>query len=107
MDALTVAFVTYGVNVGTQYYDAYLTQKGLSNKLAEGNPVTRFLISKLGVAGAGAIKFGAVPFLAFLVPTVAGHPGYAALLNGLIAGVTYPVIVKNVKLLRQNKISIF
>jgi len=103
----TLAFAAYFLNLLVQFADGYLTNLGLVHGFKEGNPVTRWLFSKLGTVRTNAIKIGAVPFLAILIPAVAGHIGYGALLNGLLAGVTLPVVVKNVRLLKQNKIKIF
>jgi hypothetical protein len=102
----TLAFAMYFLNLLVQFADAYLTEDGLTHKLVEGWGPTKFLFTKIGVTGVNAIKIGALPFLLILVPAIAGNIGYAALLNGLMAGVTLPVVVKNLKLLKKNKISL-
>jgi hypothetical protein len=87
-----------------QFADSYLTAVGIKNGFVEGNPVTRFLFKKLGVAGTNAIKIGALPVVGFFVEYYSGLPGA---FNGTMAAVTAVAVVSNFIQLKRKKVSIF
>src|SRR5579859_1917161 len=103
MDNSTGLFFAYGANLGVQFADSYLTQLALSKGMKEGNPITAALIKKLGVAGAGAVKFGAVPIAMAAFGTAVGYP---ALPNALMAAVTLPVVIYSIVRLKKMGVSI-
>lgn len=106
MDSGILLFVSYASNLVTQWLDSNLTSIGLTHGFKEANPVTRFLMAKLGNAGTNFIKIGAVPFAAMVIGMISHHPEIGYVGNSVIAAVTLPVVVKNVLLLKKNKIKI-
>lgn len=96
-------FGGYAANMVAQFADSYLTAIGTDHGFKEGNPVTRYLLSKIGEAGTNTIKLGFVPLVFVIVEHITGIPGW---LNGLMAAATVPIVVRNFLLLRKNKISI-
>lgn len=95
-------FGGYGVNLIAQGLDSYLTTIGLDHGLKEGNPVSRFLINKIGSVATTGVKMGAVPLIAVVVESVFKIPGYV---NLFMAAATLPIVVRNYFLLKKNKIS--
>jgi hypothetical protein len=107
MDAGTLAFFSYAANLVAQGADSFLTSAGLAKGFTELNPLSNFMIKKLGQAGWNAIKMGALPFLGLAIPLFLNKPEYANAFNFTMAAVTAPVVVWNFIQLKRKKIAIF
>lgn len=106
MDANFVLFGGYCLNLLMQFVDSRYTQQGLSHGGTEVNPVAKFLLNKLGVAGAGAVKFGAMPIIgAFLDMALIKHQSFPCA-NLIMAGVTLPIVIYGAVNLKRMKLSL-
>lgn len=106
MDPNYVVFGGYCLNILMQYTDSEYTQQGLSHGAKEVNPIAKFLLNKLGVAGAGAIKFGLMPIIGgFLDLSLIKHNSFPCA-NLIMAGITLPVVIWGAIQLKRMKLSL-
>lgn len=106
MDADIVMFGGYCANLLMQYVDGEYTHQGLSHGAVELNPVTKFLLNKLGVAGAGAVKWGAMPILGGFLDLQLMKYNTFPCANLIMAGITLPVVIWGAIQLKRMKLSI-
>lgn len=89
-----------------QLLDCRTTEVGLANGDTEGNPIGRWLIAKVGITGAYAIKVGALPIIGAIVYGAVGFT-YGVILPALFAAAGFTVGIKNYLLLRKQGKQVF
>lgn len=90
-------FILYGYTITAYLGDSYYTGIGLSKGLTEGNPINRWLFSKIGQALATFIEAVAITFIGLFI---ASHSYPAAYTYwGIVAAVETYMVWRNRKLL--------
>ena len=93
--------------IAGQFLDTHTTQVGLAAGNTEVNAVTKWLISKIGVAGLYPLKCAVLPLgLVVLFASVFGATE-ACIVEGLVAGAGLYAGIHNYRILKAQKISVF
>lgn len=87
------------------FVDTRTTEVGLSNGFVEANPIGKFLISKLTISGAYALKAAILP-IGFTWLTALVSP-YFMIPQIALGAVSLGVGIRNYLLLKSKKIAVF
>lgn len=108
MNSDALIFTLYAIGLAGQLGDCYTTEIGLAHGLAEGNPIAKWIVSKIGNTGATLLKcvgFATVfPMLSYIL----SHQLVWAFVGAEIPviGLGWYASVTNYLLLKKNKIAL-
>jgi hypothetical protein len=85
-------FSTIGLMIGAQVADYITTVKGMDKGLVEGNPIMKWLFSKIGVAASSFVSMLVTIFTSLLILNFAGFAPAITFAAIVAAGETYQAI---------------
>lgn len=98
-----ILFIAFGLHSAGEFLDAYSTNIALTcgkNIFTEGNPISAWLIKKIGLGATAAIKMGVVP----IAITVTGILASSYEKEAIIANLTLAAITGTIGILNLIKI---